>query len=80
MQYHSQAVDHKKRCDETAFHNMCNATHFLLVTGKDVMRLSFTNCAMNVTHSLLVIGNNVISLPFTKCAVSLTSCWSKEKM
>ena len=37
VQCHSQSVGHRKRCDETAFHKMCNVTHFLLVTGKNVM-------------------------------------------
>ena len=35
VQCHSQAVGHRKRCDETAFNNMCNITYFLLVIGKD---------------------------------------------
>ena len=47
--YHSQAVGHRKRCDETALHKMCNVTHLLLVMGKDVMRLPFTKCAMSLT-------------------------------
>ena len=50
VQYHSLAVGHRKSCDETAFHNMCNVTHFLLkVIVKDVMRLLFTKCAMSLT-------------------------------
>ena len=40
----------RKRCDETIFHQVCNVTHFLLVIGKDVMRLSFTKCAMSLTR------------------------------
>ena len=43
MQCHSLADGKKKGCDETAFHKMCNVTHKLLVIGKDVMRLPFTN-------------------------------------
>ena len=48
-QCHSLAVGDRKRCNETAFHKMCNVTHKLLVIGKDVMRLSFTKCAMSLT-------------------------------
>ena len=29
---------------------MCNVTHFLLVKGKDVMRLPFTKCAISLTN------------------------------
>jgi len=39
----------RKKCDEAAFHKMWNVTHSLLVTGKDVMRLPFTKCAMSLT-------------------------------
>ena len=42
---YSQAVGQRKKCDETAFHRMCNwnVSHLLLVMiGKDVMRLPFT--------------------------------------
>ena len=48
MQCYSHAVGHMKRCDETiagdetALHKMCNIAHFLLVIGKDGMRLPFT--------------------------------------
>src|SRR6266576_905053 len=39
-----------KRCDEAAFHKMCNVTtHRLLVIGKDLMRLHLTKCAMSLT-------------------------------
>ena len=42
VQCHSLPVDYRERCDETAFHKMCNITHKLLViAGKDVMRLVF---------------------------------------
>ncbi len=41
LQSHSLAVGHKKRCNETSFHKICNVTHSLLGIGKDVM-LSFT--------------------------------------
>ncbi len=68
---HSPAVGHRKRGDESAIHKMCNVAHLLLVIGKDVMRLSFTNCAM-FTHSLLVIGKYMMRLPFPKGAMSLT--------
>ena len=44
---HSHPVDHRKRCNETASHKICNATHKLMVIGKDVIRLlPFTKCAM----------------------------------
>ena len=48
-----------------AFHKMCNVTHNLLVIGKDMIRLPFTEF-WNVTHTLLVIVQDVIRLPFTK--------------
>src|SRR6266550_1188814 len=72
MQFHSQTVGHRKRCDETqAFHKMCNVTHSLLVIGTDVqMRLPLTKCALNVTHKLLVIGKDMMGLLFTECAMS----------
>ena len=40
---------YRKRCEETAFHKMCNVTHFLFIIGKDVMRLPFTKFAMPLT-------------------------------
>ena len=49
MQHHSLSVGHKNRCNETAFHKMCNVTHKLLTIGKDVMGLLFTKCAMSLT-------------------------------
>src|SRR6266576_3407727 len=39
----------RKGCEETAFHKMCDVTHFLLIIGKGVMRLPFTKCAMSLT-------------------------------
>ena len=39
----------------TAFHTVCNVTHNLLVIAKDVMRLSFTKCALN--DASLPVGN-----------------------
>ena len=36
LQHRSQTVGH--RCNDTAFHKMCNVTHRLLVIGKYVMR------------------------------------------
>jgi len=42
VQCHSLAFGHRKRCDEAAFHKMCNVTHSLLVIGTDGMKL-FTN-------------------------------------
>ena len=74
VQCHSLAVGCRKRCDETAFPKMCNVTHFLLVIGKDVMRLPFTKCAMSLTSCCH--RKDVMRLPFTKCAMSLTSCLS----
>ena len=53
MQCHSHAVGDRKRCDDSAFHKMCNITHKLLVIGKDVMRLPFT---IVQCHSLAVGG------------------------
>ena len=50
MQCHSLAVGYRKRCDEIAFHKMCNVTHSLLVIGKDLMRLPFTKCVMSFTR------------------------------
>src|SRR6266550_381291 len=52
VQWHSQvAVGNRKRCNEIiAFHKMYNVTHFLLVIGKDLMRLPFTV----QSHSLAV--------------------------
>ena len=73
MQCRSLAVGHRKRCDSdlTDLHKMCNATHFLLVIGKDARRLPFTKCPMSLTRCCqLVIGNDVRRLPFTKCAVT----------
>ena len=49
VQHHTQAVGHGRRCDETAFHRICNVPHKLLVIGKDMMRLPFTKCAMSLT-------------------------------
>ena len=55
MQCHSQAVGHKKRCDETAFHTNLQCIHHLLVIGL-VMRLLFTKlCIECQAHLLLVI-------------------------
>ena len=48
-EFHSLPVSHRKRCDETAFHKIWNVTNFLLVIGKDVMKLPFTECAMPLT-------------------------------
>ena len=63
MQFHSLAVGHRKGCDETVFHKMCNVTHKLLVTGKDVMRvmrLTAFNKMCNIAHMLLVIGGKYV--------------------
>ena len=75
MQCHSQPVGHRRRCDETAIHNMYNVTHLLLVQvkGKNVMRLPSQN-VMSLTsccHSDETF--------FAKCTMSLTPCWSWEK-
>src|SRR6266576_2249447 len=59
VQCHSLAVGHRKRCDETAFHKMCNVTHKLLVIGKDVMRLP-SKMIFNVAHILSVIWKRYI--------------------
>ena len=71
VQCNSLPVSHRKRCDEAAFHKICNVTHKLLVIAKDVMRLPFTTCTMSLTS----FGNreDVMRLPFTKCAMLLTS-------
>ena len=53
VQCHSQAMGHRKRCDETAFHKMCNVAHLLLVIGKDAIRLPFTKYAMSLTNCWL---------------------------
>ena len=39
MQFHLQTVHHSKGCNITAFQEMWNVTHMLLVIGKHVMRL-----------------------------------------
>ena len=68
---HSQTVGHRKRCDETTSQNAQCVTHRLLVIGKDVMRLPFTNVpfhSQTVGHS-----KNAMRLPFTKHTMSLTS-------
>ncbi len=76
VQYHSQAISHRKQCHETGFHKMCDVTHWLLVIGKDMMRSSFTKCA--ISDSLAIChSKDAMRLPFTKCVISLTSC---EKM
>ena len=49
MQCYTPTVGHRKKCDETAFHKMCNVTHMLLVIGKDMMNLSFTKFAILLT-------------------------------
>ena len=64
MQCCSQAVGHRKQCDEIAFHKMCNVTHLLLVIGKDVVRLPFQKMC-TITHCLLVIGKDEMRLLFT---------------
>ena len=61
---------HRKRCDEDAFHKMCNITHRLLVIGNNVMRLTLTKC--EITHSLSVIGKDVIRLPLNHKMYSVT--------
>ena len=54
VQCHSQAVGHRKRCDETTFHKMCNVTDLLLAIGK---RCDETTCSWNVQcHSLPIWG------------------------
>ena len=53
MQCHLQTVGHSKRCDETAFHKMCNAAHKLLIIGKDVM-----NLPQNVKSHSLAVGHS----------------------
>ena len=58
VECHSLAVGHRKRCDQTAFHKMCNVTHLLLVIRKDVITAFHKMC--NVTHLLLFIGKDVI--------------------
>ncbi len=50
VQSHSLAVGHRKRCDETAFQNVCIVTHFLLVMEKIDETAFHKMC--NVTHSL----------------------------
>ena len=52
VQCHSLAVDHRERCNEPSFHKMSNITHFLLVIGKDMIRLPFTKSAMWHTSCL----------------------------
>ena len=56
MQCHSQSVG--KDGDDATFYEMCNATHSLLVRGKDVMTAFHKMC--NITHKQLVIGKNVM--------------------
>ena len=46
---HSLAVGHIKGCDETAFYKVCKITYLLLVIGKHMMRLHFTECVMSLT-------------------------------
>ena len=74
MQSHSLAVCHRKRCDGTTFHKTWNATHKLLVMGKDVMKLLSTTSAMSLTRCWSYVRKDVMRLPFTKCAMLLTSC------
>ena len=52
---HSLPVCHRKWCDKTTFHKICNVTHFLLVIGKDVMTPPFTKFQC---HSLAVGHRN----------------------
>ena len=49
VQCHSLPLGHRRRYDNTLFHKVWNVTHFLLVMEKDVIRLSFTKCAMSLT-------------------------------
>ena len=77
LQCHSQAVGHRKRCCDAAFHRMCNVTHSLFIIRKMWWDCHSQIC--NFTNFLLVIGKDVMRLSFTKCAVLLTTCWLYEK-
>lgn len=62
--------------DEVTIHKRHNVTHFLLVIGKSVMMLPFTN--VHVTHFLFSIVENTWWDCFCKCAFSLTGCSSQN--
>ena len=64
LQCHSLAVGQMKRCDETAFHKICNAPYLLLVIGKSD-EIPFHKMS-TVTYWLLVRRKDVMTLPFTK--------------
>ena len=51
VQYHSHPVGHRRRHDETAFHQMGNISHLLLVRGKRCDETAFAKMC-NVTHLL----------------------------
>ena len=74
LQCHSLPVGHRERCDEAAFHKMCNSTHNLLVIKRAVMRLP----SHNVQCHSLPAGNEKRSdeTVFHKCGMSLTPCCS----
>ena len=76
----SLAVGHRKRCDESAFSEMCNLCHSLPGGHRKGCDETASHKMCNVTHNLLVIRKDVMRLPFTKFAMPLTGCWSYEKM
>src|SRR6266576_3099634 len=61
----------KERCDDIAFHKICkDPTHFLLVIGKDMMKLPSKKYEC---HSLPVSNwKYVMRLCFIKCATYVT--------
>jgi hypothetical protein len=61
-----------------SFTKIWNVTHKLLVIGKDVMRLDFTN--VQCTHKLLLIGKDVMRLPLNIQSHSLAVGHRKDVM
>ena len=73
VQCRSHTVGHRKRCDETAFHKMCNLTHILFSHRKRCDETTIHKMC-NLTHLLLIIAWKDMTLLFTKCAILLTCC------
>ena len=65
VQYHPQAVGHRKRYDETSFHKNVQCHSQAAVRRKRCDKISVQKMC-KVTHSLSVIGRDVRRLPFTK--------------
>ena len=87
MQCHSHAVGDRKRCDDSAFHKMCNITHKLLVIVKDVMRLPFTNvqchshavgdrkgCDETTFHKMCTVAHSLLVIGKDVMRLPFTKC------